>query len=281
MSEKIYVSPSDQGRNEYGAGNTVEEAQCEKIATALVDALRRCGFESMTDLLADMYERVAQSNAWGAILHVCLHTNAHDGKVGGTRLFCYELGGDGHKACKAVMATLAPITPGTSDAITARPELYEVRETTATCVYVEVDFHDNPEIALWIISHTTEIAEAIAQGICNYFGKEYTAPEEKSAEKLPAPSDLEERVAELEKAVATLNTTVEVLTKTVGERYHTFGDVRADQENARFYLPTLKLLIDQGHLRGKDGDGDGLILDLSEDAVRLLVVLDRAGVFGE
>lgn len=279
MPEKIYVSPSDQGRNEYGAGNTVEEAQCEKIATALVDALRRCGFEPMTDLLADMYERVAQSNDWGAILHVCLHTNAHDGKVGGTRLFCYKLGGEGYKACEAVMATLAPITPGKSDAITARPELYEVRETTATCVYVEVDFHDNPEIALWIISHTAEIAEAIAQGICNYFGKEYTAPETKGSEKLPVTRTLEERVAEMEKVVATLNTTVEVLTKAAGERYHSLGDVRADQENARFYLPTLERLIAEGHLRGKDGDGDGLILDLSEDAVRLLVVLDRAGVF--
>jgi N-acetylmuramoyl-L-alanine amidase len=281
MPEKIYVSPSDQRRNKYGAGNTVEEAQCEKIATALVDALRRCGFESMTDLLADMYERVAQSNAWGAILHVCLHTNAHDGKVGGTRLFCYELGGEGHKACEAVMATLAPITPGTSDAITARPELYEVRETTATCVYVEVDFHDVPEIALWIISHTTEIAEAIAQGICNYFGKEYTAPEAKGSEKLPAPSDLEERVTELEKIVAGLMSSVELLAKAVGNSYHSLGDVRADEENAEFYLPTLNLLIDQGHLRGKGGTGDDMILDLPENAVRLLVFLDRAGVFGE
>lgn len=287
MSEKIYVSPSDQGRNEYGAGNTVEEAQCEKIATALVDALRRCGFESMTDLLADMHERVAQSNAWGAILHVCLHTNAYDGKVGGTRLFCYELGGEGHKACEAVMATLAPITPGTSDAITARPELYEVRETTATCVYVEVDFHDVPEIALWIISHTTEIAEAIAEGICNYFGKEYTVPEAKGSEKLPAPRALEERVAELErvvddtkKALTIALQTIANLVETVGKRYYTLAEVRADEDNAEHYLPTLKRLIDRGHLRGKSGDGDGLILDLSEDAVRLLVVLDRAGVFG-
>lgn len=265
MPERIYISPSDQGRNEYGAGNTVEEVQCEKIAVALANALQRCGFESKTDLLADMYNRVSQSNIWGASLHVCIHTNAHNGKVGGTRLFCYDLGGEGHKACKAVMATLAPITPGTSDAITARPELYEVRNTTAPCVYIEVDFHDVPEIALWIISHTTEIAEAIAEGICNYYEKEYIAPETKGSEKLPSARTLEERVLMLE--------------STAGKRYHTLGDVRADADNAENYLPTLERLIDMGYLKGKGGDGDGLILDLSEDAVRLLVVFDRAGVF--
>ena len=39
-------------------------------------------------------------------------------------------------------------------------------------------------------------------------------------------------------------------------------------------------LVEQGHLRGKGGAGDDLILELSEDTVRLLVVMDRAGVFG-
>lgn len=181
MAKKIYVSPSDQGKNAYGAGNTVEEVQCEKIAVALVNALERCGFEAKTDLVADMYARVSQSNIWGADLHVCIHTNAYNGKVGGTRLFCYVFGGEGHKACKAVMATLAPITPGTSDAITERPELYECRVTKAPCVYVEVDFHDVPTIAEWIISHTTEIAEAIANGICNHYGVAYKGNEVASA----------------------------------------------------------------------------------------------------
>jgi N-acetylmuramoyl-L-alanine amidase len=176
MAKKIYISPSDQGKNQYGAGNTVEEVQCEKIATALVNALQRCKFEAKTDLTANMNERVSQSNNWKADLHVCIHTNAYNGKVSGTRLFCYALGDEGHKACKAVMATLAPITPGTSDGIQARPELYECRAAKAPTVYVEVDFHDVPDVALWIITHTTEIAEAIAEGICNHYGVAYVAP---------------------------------------------------------------------------------------------------------
>lgn len=174
--KKVYVSPSDQVKNAYAAGNTTEAIQCRQIATLLVKALERQGFGAKTNLTGSMYERVKESNDWGANLHVCIHTNAYNEKVAGTRLFCYVMNGEGHKACKAVMARLAPITPGTSDGISARPELYECKVAHAPTVYIEVDFHDVDEVAIWIINHTEEIAEAIAHGICDYFGVEYKAP---------------------------------------------------------------------------------------------------------
>lgn len=179
--KKIYVSPSDQVKNAYAAGNTTEAIQCRQIATLLVKALERQGFGAKTNLTGTMYERVKESNDWGADLHVCIHTDAYDEKPGekevsGTRLFCYVMGGEGYKACKAIMARLAPITPGTSDGISARPELYECRAAHAPTVYIEIDFHDVDEVALWIIDHKEEIAEAIAHGICDYFGVEYKAP---------------------------------------------------------------------------------------------------------
>lgn len=144
-------------------------------------ALERQGFGAKTNLTGSMYERVKESDEFGADLHACLHTNAYDEKPGekevsGTRLFCYVMGGEGYKACKAIMARLAPITPGTSDGISARPELYECRAAAAPTVYIEIDFHDVDEVALWIINHKEEIAEAIAHGICDYFGVTYKAP---------------------------------------------------------------------------------------------------------
>ena len=174
--KKIYISPSDQVKNAYAAGNTTEAIQCRQIATLLVKALERQGFGAKTNLTGSMYERVKESDEFGADLHTCLHSNAFDEEVSGTRLFCYVMGGEGHKACKAIMARLAPITPGTSDGISARPELYECRAPHAPTVYIEIDFHDVVEVALWIINHKEEIAEAIAQGICDYFGVEYKAP---------------------------------------------------------------------------------------------------------
>ena len=174
--KKIYVSPSDQAKNAYAAGNTTEAIQCRQIATLLVKALERQGFGAKTNLTGSMYDRVKESNDFGADLHACLHSNAFNEEVSGTRLFCYVMGGEGHKACMAIMARLAPITPGTSDGISARPELYECRAAHAPTVYIEIDFHDVDEVALWIINHKEEIAEAIAQGICDYFGVTYKAP---------------------------------------------------------------------------------------------------------
>lgn len=173
MNQKIYISPSDQDRNIYAVGNTNEAEQCRKIAGAMVRVLERCGFMAKTNVAAEMEDRVTESNAWGADLHICIHTNAYDGKVQGTRLFCYDTAGQGYQACQAVMAALAPITPGQSDGISARPELYEVRSANAITVYVEVGFHDNTQEAAWIVAHTSDIAEAITKGLCDYYGIAY------------------------------------------------------------------------------------------------------------
>jgi N-acetylmuramoyl-L-alanine amidase len=173
MEKKIYISPSDQDYNAYAVGNTNEAVQCRKIAVALVDALERCGFQAKAGLEDGMSLRVSQSNEWGADLHLCIHTNAFDGKVKGTRLFCYSKNGEDYRACAAVMAALAPITPGESDSITVH-HFYEVLNAKAPTVYLEVAFHDNKEEAAWIIDHIEEIAEAICQGVCNHYGVAYT-----------------------------------------------------------------------------------------------------------
>lgn len=61
-------------------------------------------------------------------------------------------------------------------------------------------------------------------------------------------------------------------------RYETLGDVRKDP-NGKYYLPTLEFLLQKGYLQGRGGKGDDLILDLSEDALRILVTLHRAGAY--
>ena len=45
------------------------------------------------------------------------------------------------------------------------------------------------------------------------------------------------------------------------------------------YRATLEKLIEKGLLVGRGGEGEDLVLELSEDSVRILVVLDRAGAF--
>ena len=174
---KVYVSPSDQTANTYSAGNTNEAAQCREIAKLLVKALTRCGIEARTNVVSSMQSRVAEGNAWGADLYICIHTNAFNGKVSGTRIMVKALSGERYKAAKCIFDSLSPVTPGTSENISARTNLYEINYTDAPCVYVEVDFHDVPTVATWIINHKPEIAEAICKGICDYVGTPYK-PEE-------------------------------------------------------------------------------------------------------
>ena len=57
-------------------------------------------------------------------------------------------------------------------------------------------------------------------------------------------------------------------------RYEKLRDV-----NNALYRATLDKLIAKGLLKGKGGEGEDLTLDLSEDNVRMLVILDRTGVF--
>lgn len=61
-------------------------------------------------------------------------------------------------------------------------------------------------------------------------------------------------------------------------RYETLKELKA-ADGANAYLPTVEKLLNKGILKGKGGSGDELILDLGEDAVRLLVMLDRSGAF--
>lgn len=145
---------------------------------ALEGALTRCGFAVWLVHYQDMATKCANADAWGADLYIPIHTNACNGEVSGTRIYTYDNTGEGRKAGLFVYNNLAPLTPGTSDNISADASLYEIRKPAAPTVYCECEFHDVPETARWIVTHTKTIAEAICRGVCEYFGVPYKAPDE-------------------------------------------------------------------------------------------------------
>lgn len=201
MSKKIFLSPSDQTGNAYAVGDTAEDVVCGKLALAAKTALVRNGFKVDMAQYTTMSQKCAASDALGADLHVPIHTNAFNGSVSGTRIFYYADGGNGHKAAKAILARLGPVTPGTPDLVQADASLYEVRVPRAPTAYIEVDFHDVPSVASWLIAHTVECGEMICAGICDYFGIKYTAPEEeaKAAEEASLQAQFEALLAAHEK----------------------------------------------------------------------------------
>ena len=170
---KVFLSPSNQYDNVYAYGNTTEGVQCGKIADACKIALERSGVDVMLMHDESMQEKCAASNTFDADLHVPIHTNAFNGKVMGTRMFCYSAEGKGMAACKAIFARLAPITPGDSENIQVNADYYEVRVPAAPTAYIECEFHDTVEGAKWIVENTVLIGETIARGICDYFGVKF------------------------------------------------------------------------------------------------------------
>lgn len=172
MSTKIYLSPSNQDANIYAAGNTNEMIQCNKIAEAAKKYLEKNGFDvKKAPQGQEMWTSIKESNAWGADLHIPIHTNAFNGSVtGGTLVMLYSTSGNNLKAGQAIFNRLAPITPGSDYSIRSNTGLAELNSTKAIAVYIECEFHDTVDGANFIINNTDKLGEAIARGICDYFG---------------------------------------------------------------------------------------------------------------
>lgn len=195
MSKKIYLSPSNQDENLYAYGSTNECDQCNHIADAAKIALERCGFEVKKAQKGQaMSTSIAESNTWGADLHIPIHTNAapegHTGECGGTVVFVYNSLDGNMKLATPVYKAVQAVSPGKTDyGVRENPVLAELNSTNATAVYIEVDFHDNKQIAKWLIENPQTVGEAIAKGVCQGYGVTYKAPDIK-----PAPADVFYRI---------------------------------------------------------------------------------------
>lgn len=115
----------------------------------------------------DMETRCKNSDAFGADLHIPIHTNAFNGTVGGTRVFYFSE--DSKALAQALYDSIYKITPGQSDNIQKKTDLYELHHTEAPAIYMEVEFHDVEAYAQWIVDNTNVIADALCEGICKIF----------------------------------------------------------------------------------------------------------------
>lgn len=250
--KKIYVSPSSQPENKYAVGNTNEQEECRKIAAKTVEALKRCGFDARAGMNGNMYSRVEESNAWGADAHIPIHTNAFDGKVAGFRGFYYKANSAGHKLVSAIEDTVAPITPGTSDGLSAQKGLYEIYASNSPCAYLELGFHDNKVEAQYIIDHTEDLAEAICKGICNYYGAAYIENGNTPVEPVNDAYTLEQFIRDVQTVTGSEVDGVagpETISNTV-----TLSSTKNDYHAA--VLPVQKRLLELGYVEIGEADGE-------------------------
>ena len=169
---KIFLSPSSQEWNRYATTHpNTEEAVCNKIADLTETILKEHGFLVMqNDPSGTPTDHTRKSNAYAPDLHVPIHTNA--GGSQGCEIFVYNpknLTSKNTKAASHIYKYVSQLTPGADRGIKQNQSFYEIKNTTAPCVYCELEFHDNPTSARWIIDHMHALAEAIAHGICDAF----------------------------------------------------------------------------------------------------------------
>lgn len=173
MAIKVYLSTSDQWSNKCSGGDT-EAAHCKKIAESAKKYLTASGYEVKigdNSKEGSYPDRVNESNKWGADVHVAIHTNAGGGE--GTEVFCYP-SSKSNKYVKTVYKAVAKVSKGDDRGIKTSTSLYEIKNTTATCVYIELEFHDT--YGSWVDDNVSKLGKAIAQGICDADGKTLKSP---------------------------------------------------------------------------------------------------------
>lgn len=174
---KVFLSPSDQDNNAVdGGGNEQQYAQlrCGRAA----EVLRAHGVTvkvseaGIGDDGNGYVASVKEGETWGPDIYVADHTNATGNaavKRSGVQAYCWLGDPNSKRLGECINARMDPIVPGGAS-IQDGSGLYEVSGPSATAVLMESGYHDSPVDAAVIRTKTTEMGEALAYGILDYFG---------------------------------------------------------------------------------------------------------------
>ena len=176
---KIYLSPSRQPHNLYTGIKTNEQEQMEQLAPYVKEGLE--GYKGVNVKIATtsktLENRAIEAKNWGADLYIALHSNAGSVTAKGAICFYHQDSKNGKHIAEYIIDRLNAVTPHGSNRYKQVYKgvgniegfnLYEVRkpfEYGIVPVLVEVDFHDNPITAKYIVENKPKIGKAIAEGI--------------------------------------------------------------------------------------------------------------------
>ena len=170
----VYLSPSNQTDNLYaGIPGVTECDNCFKIAKEIQLRGGRFGADIrfvVPDKFSGMDARIAEANRGNVDLYLAIHTNAYNGSTTGTRTFYPPNAPLSEYIARLCCDKLSTYT-GSGNAQEQR--FYELIKTGMPATLVEVDFHDNPVRAQWLVNNTRLIAECFLKAICKYFNVQY------------------------------------------------------------------------------------------------------------
>ena len=188
---KIYFSPSNQGANRYVVGNTTEKIQMEALAAktkAIMEKEYNCEIVMATLSMGIGHnERPLEAKNKGCTYYICFHSDATGATppqrtATGSTVFFHPNSAKGKEIAAEIVKELAAVNPTKSNR--ASPvqngmtqfngqgfgEVRSPMQHGVQPVFIEVDFHDNPVTAQWIIDNHNTIAAAIARAITKALG---------------------------------------------------------------------------------------------------------------
>ena len=170
----IYLSPSTQ-ENNVGAGSYGTEEQRMNQIMDRIEADLQGRFTLYRNRPGmTLQQVVADSNAKKPDLHFAPHSNAGGGS--GAECWISAKGGQAEQFAKRLMEEMSALTPGKDRGVKVSTSLYEVNKTKAPAVILEVEFHDTPEGAAWILANKEAIARACVRAIMGHFGASRDGP---------------------------------------------------------------------------------------------------------
>ena len=289
---KVYIDP---GHNHSGADTGAvgyglrEQDITVEIGIKLKALLLKNGFavkmsrESIYDTVADglnasLAGRYNDANSWEADVFISIHCNSANTKAYGTETYCVSLDSDAGRLAELVQKRLIEET-GRYDRGVKTANFAVILHTDMPAVLVETGFIDNYSDNRFLASDRGKdlYAAAICMGVCDYFGVKYVSESEvelmsQEYEELKAKNDSHDKIINIIGADIDRNTNaIYGLEKQMARYDYIDGNMPV------WAVRTITKLVDKGYLKGDD-EGK---LNLTEDMMRLYVVNDRAGLYGD
>lgn len=187
MSIKIYLSPSNQIANRYSIGGTNEKVEMEEVAKrikTILDAEYVCEtFIAMPCLSISRSDRPMDAKNKGCSVYLAIHSNAGSGaNASGAEAFYHPKSELGKLLATKIVEELGAICPVKSTRKTPLlsgmvpffgkgfAEIREPHSLGMVAVLAETNFHDNSDMAEWIINNKTKIAQSYVNAIIKTFG---------------------------------------------------------------------------------------------------------------
>ena len=283
---KIYIDPghnasgADTGAVGYGLK---EQDVSVQIGVLLRDMLINSGQtvkmsrDSITDTVSSSLNgslayRYNGANSWNADIFVSIHCNAANTKAYGCETYYCTGSTQGRALAECVQPHMTAETQRYNRGVKSA-NFAVIRHTNMPAILVETAFIDNYDDNRFLANDDGKYkcAVAIYKGICDYLGIEYKLESEdklmsKEYEELKAENDRQNVI------INQMGTELEELRNTVKYKIYDY----VDDNMPEWARPTIQKLVDKGVLKG-DEDGK---LRLTYDLMRMLIINDRAGIYG-